>query len=467
MSSSVHQTNFVAEQGNLSRKEQFEQWKTQRDAARKACLTPTRKTPGAVRTHHPRDLGSPSMKSLTPNRATTPGKANPTTAKRTPTPKSTAGTPGGAAKRTTPKHGGTPKKQPAWDGNAAPTTPVSTRKAATQPKGGPQGSPVQSPVRGVASPGGSPAVHTPAKQRAVMLKQVYERARQANEGLPDTDVLVLDKENSNASPVSPAHNAVQKLVDSVMEDMRDKQCSTPYRQDDETVAHENPLSTPRGAGTPRDRQSTPREIFQESVGNLPDYDESARSLSPSKSPAKRSPRMSIAQQLEAESAVESAVASPSPMLDKYGSRETPTRGSIASRPRQLIPTPINSAAKQVIGCSTVTSDMAFPVDFGSDVVAWTRLEKSSLPWDADDKFTACRRCTRSFTFLRRKHHCRQCGHIFCKECAGQVQLGVHGYTRAVRVCGECSSSNAFQGGDGMEATANPAEDAQCKVCVVQ
>ena len=38
-------------------------------------------------------------------------------------------------------------------------------------------------------------------------------------------------------------------------------------------------------------------------------------------------------------------------------------------------------------------------------------------WVADDHVTKCTRCQSPFTFLRRKHHCRLCGRVFCNSCS--------------------------------------------------
>ena len=39
------------------------------------------------------------------------------------------------------------------------------------------------------------------------------------------------------------------------------------------------------------------------------------------------------------------------------------------------------------------------------------------PWDEDSVVTECRRCGVEFTIIIRKHHCRECGGIYCQDCA--------------------------------------------------
>ncbi|CEG40707.1 run and fyve domain-containing protein 1 [Plasmopara halstedii] len=39
-------------------------------------------------------------------------------------------------------------------------------------------------------------------------------------------------------------------------------------------------------------------------------------------------------------------------------------------------------------------------------------------WREDDKMLRCKICAKKFGLLRRKHHCRACGDIFCRRCLG-------------------------------------------------
>ena len=40
-------------------------------------------------------------------------------------------------------------------------------------------------------------------------------------------------------------------------------------------------------------------------------------------------------------------------------------------------------------------------------------------WIPDNQVTECSRCDKPFTFFFRKHHCRVCKSIFCKNCASE------------------------------------------------
>lgn len=56
---------------------------------------------------------------------------------------------------------------------------------------------------------------------------------------------------------------------------------------------------------------------------------------------------------------------------------------------------------------------------------------ANLTWQPDDSVSKCPICTRSFTFLFRKHHCRNCGRVVCGNCAPENGL------RHERVCEDC------------------------------
>ncbi|CAH8870765.1 unnamed protein product [Trichobilharzia szidati] len=51
---------------------------------------------------------------------------------------------------------------------------------------------------------------------------------------------------------------------------------------------------------------------------------------------------------------------------------------------------------------------------------------------------ACHRCKSAFTTFRRKHHCRNCGQVFCGECTtSRAILPKYGIEKEVRVCDLC------------------------------
>ncbi|XP_055971650.1 RUN and FYVE domain-containing protein 1 [Sorex fumeus] len=57
-------------------------------------------------------------------------------------------------------------------------------------------------------------------------------------------------------------------------------------------------------------------------------------------------------------------------------------------------------------------------------------------WLKDDEATHCKQCDKEFSISRRKHHCRNCGHIFCNACSSN-ELALPSYPKPVRVCDSC------------------------------
>ncbi|KAF7658431.1 hypothetical protein LDENG_00012970 [Lucifuga dentata] len=59
-------------------------------------------------------------------------------------------------------------------------------------------------------------------------------------------------------------------------------------------------------------------------------------------------------------------------------------------------------------------------------------------WLKDDEATQCKQCQKEFSISRRKHHCRNCGDIYCSNCSSN-ELALPSYPRPVRVCDMCHS----------------------------
>ncbi|XP_029298279.1 RUN and FYVE domain-containing protein 1 [Cottoperca gobio] len=57
-------------------------------------------------------------------------------------------------------------------------------------------------------------------------------------------------------------------------------------------------------------------------------------------------------------------------------------------------------------------------------------------WLKDDEATQCKHCDKEFSIARRKHHCRNCGDIYCNTCSSN-ELALPSYPRPVRVCDVC------------------------------
>lgn len=63
--------------------------------------------------------------------------------------------------------------------------------------------------------------------------------------------------------------------------------------------------------------------------------------------------------------------------------------------------------------------------------------KSTRQWEKDADVTSCKKCDKLFTLTVRKHHCRNCGCIFCKDCSSWSAV-VASSKKPVRVCEHCS-----------------------------
>nr|XP_042904972.1 lateral signaling target protein 2 homolog isoform X1 [Parasteatoda tepidariorum] len=59
-------------------------------------------------------------------------------------------------------------------------------------------------------------------------------------------------------------------------------------------------------------------------------------------------------------------------------------------------------------------------------------------WMPDEFSPNCMACKMQFTILRRRHHCRNCGKIFCSRCSSNtIALPHYGHLKPVRVCNHC------------------------------
>ncbi|XP_055332679.1 lateral signaling target protein 2 homolog [Paramacrobiotus metropolitanus] len=64
--------------------------------------------------------------------------------------------------------------------------------------------------------------------------------------------------------------------------------------------------------------------------------------------------------------------------------------------------------------------------------------KEPPSWVPDRESATCTACDSPFTLVRRRHHCRNCGKIFCNQCSSNtVPLPHYGINSPVRVCNHC------------------------------
>lgn len=66
------------------------------------------------------------------------------------------------------------------------------------------------------------------------------------------------------------------------------------------------------------------------------------------------------------------------------------------------------------------------------------LSEKPPRWIPDEEAPRCMACAVPFTAFRRRHHCRNCGGVFCGICSNSsAPLPNFGLTKAVRVCRDC------------------------------
>nr|XP_022319634.1 uncharacterized protein LOC111122274 [Crassostrea virginica] len=79
-----------------------------------------------------------------------------------------------------------------------------------------------------------------------------------------------------------------------------------------------------------------------------------------------------------------------------------------------------------------------------DVFTTPKFTLLKSRWIADDEVSVCQWCKNKFNQLRRKHHCRQCGNVFCSKCCNEkIPLPQLGIEEPERVCESCRPVTEF------------------------
>jgi hypothetical protein len=102
---------------------------------------------------------------------------------------------------------------------------------------------------------------------------------------------------------------------------------------------------------------------------------------------------------------------------------------------------INSSSTTITTTNTTTtsSSSTDDVDDEPEEKLMTAEGFEVPPWFPDDSSNVCLGCNAKFTTTNRRHHCRNCGQLFCKKCTQKkCFLPRFGFTqKKMRVCEKC------------------------------
>ncbi|XP_036323028.1 lateral signaling target protein 2 homolog isoform X2 [Rhagoletis pomonella] len=158
-----------------------------------------------------------------------------------------------------------------------------------------------------------------------------------------------------------------------------------------------------------------------------------------------------------------SVDSTSPISSSSSSSASSESNSPVSQ-RASIPNPASSNNN-----NNLTATRTSPPSAAAAAAAATSMRTASIntrlsppAWVPDDKAPRCMACRTQFTAFRRRHHCRNCGGVFCGVCSNaSAPLPKYGLTKAVRVCRDCyvrevrANTTVTGGGAGRSTVISP------------
>jgi hypothetical protein len=84
---------------------------------------------------------------------------------------------------------------------------------------------------------------------------------------------------------------------------------------------------------------------------------------------------------------------------------------------------VSTGGDEGYGGPNVNNQLGFPEGIAVDSLLDDMLGAICAPqsWVPDNMFDACMSCDKNFGFLTRRHHCRHCGRLVCKQCQREMQ----------------------------------------------
>lgn len=103
-----------------------------------------------------------------------------------------------------------------------------------------------------------------------------------------------------------------------------------------------------------------------------------------------------------------------------------------------LPYPYDPVSLRPFPCSTLFGGPAFARIHGSQISVPPNRLVGTLPSTTLTVPGFHLMAPPSIAVMRRRHHCRACGHVFCNDCSqARLALPTYGYATEERVCDAC------------------------------